>query len=142
MRAALFAQITQLEMTMKDAIRREFRETDRWKERLSEHRRQKIETERSNVAADDNLVDDLLFTQFADKITIIRKSPDFTASKRKFENELSEAERLRDSLAHANDYAATHESAARVCAIVRNLEHRISRLSAWPPEHSAAKQEM
>ena len=43
------------------------------------------------MAADDNLVDDLVFTQFDDKITIISR----------FENEMKEARDLRDNLAHA-----------------------------------------
>ena len=86
-RAALFALITQLEMTMANAIRRELGNTDGWKERLPDDRKEKIDCQRKMVAADGNLVDDLLFTQYRDKITIIRRSPAFKASKGRFKDE-------------------------------------------------------
>jgi hypothetical protein len=52
--------------------------------------------------------------------------------KGKFEREMNEAQELRDNLAHANEYAATREAAAKVCDTVRNIEHWIAHLSAWP----------
>jgi hypothetical protein len=84
--------------------------------------------------------DDLLFTQFADKNPIIRKSPDFTGSKRKFEDELSKVQNLRDSLAHVNDCAAPGDAAARTSAIVRGVEHWIAHWNAWLPEGRGMEQ--
>lgn len=141
-RAALFALITQLEMTMANAIRRELGNTDGWKERLPDDRKEKIDCQRKMVAADGNLVDDLLFTQYCDKITIIRRSPAFKASKGRFKDEMDDVQKLRDSLAHANDYATTREAAAKVCAIVRSVEEWMKRLNDWlsngPAEGGAA----
>jgi hypothetical protein len=69
----------------------------------------------------DGLADELLFTQFCDKGTIVLKSFEFAGSKRSLEDKLSKFQGLRDGLAHANDYAATPEQAKQVCALVRDL---------------------
>ncbi len=140
-RAALFAVITHLEMTMAEAIRREFGASNEWKNRLSENRRNNVDSERRKAKADDNLVDDLLLTQFADKITIIRKSCKFAGSKTRFEAEMAEANNLRDNLAHANEYAVTRDAAAKVCAVVRNVENWIEYLNAWPSQTNEAREE-
>jgi hypothetical protein len=135
-RAALFAMIIHLEMTMTEVIRREFGATDGWKKRLSENRRTKLDGQRCRAQAADTWIDDLLLTQFADKTAIIRKSPSFSASKAQFQNQMHEAQTLRNDLAHANDYASTREQAAQVCAVVRNVEHWIERLNEWHPANS------
>jgi hypothetical protein len=137
-RAALFAMITHLEMTMAEAIRREFDGADGWKNRLPKCRKAKLDSQRQAAKVADNWVDDLLLTQFADKTTIILKSPSFTASKTRFEKEMAKAQSLRDNLAHANEYARTRDSAAKVCAIVRNVENWIERLNEWLPAQRAA----
>ena len=131
-RAALFALITHLEMTMADAIRREFNIPDEWKSRLPPKRLEKMKRKREVTKADDNLVDDLLFTQFCDKTTIIGKIQRFTEAGGKFERDMSEAQDLRNSLAHANEYAATRENAAKICNTVRNIENWIAELSRAP----------
>jgi hypothetical protein len=137
-RAALFAIITHAEMTMADAIRREFGSTDGWMERLSDGRKAKIQTEFDQAESDDNVVDRLLFTQFVDKVILLKKSPSFTASKTRFEADMQTAQDLRNKLAHANDYAASRDAAAQVCATVRMIEHWIAQLSAWPASASTA----
>lgn len=75
-RAALFAVVTQLEIVMTNAIRREFGHADSWLERLARDRRLQIEEEMRKSQEGDSFVDSLLFTQLADKATIIRKSPE------------------------------------------------------------------
>jgi hypothetical protein len=137
-RTALFAMITHLEMTMAAAICREFKGADGWKDRLSDGRKTKLDCQRRKAKVADTWVDDLLLTQFADKTTIVRKSRSFTTSKSRFETEMVEAQSLRDNLAHANDYASTRDAAARVCAIVRNIEDWIGRLNEWPSARTEA----
>jgi hypothetical protein len=137
-RAALFALITHVEMTMAEAIRREFNGSEEWKTRLSEGRQQKLERKRGEAKSADNLVDDLLLTEFVDKATIIWKSPNFTDGKRRFEDDMTEARKLRDNLAHANEYAAARDAAAKVCDTVRKIELWIERLSAWCPGRGRA----
>jgi hypothetical protein len=45
-------------------------------------------------------------------------------------NVLSKIERLRDFVAHANDYAASPEQATEVCTVVRNLVELRGEISA------------
>jgi hypothetical protein len=131
-RAALFALITQAEMTMADAIRREFGGGTGWRQRLSAGRREKLDVEIAGARSADRWVEDLLFTQFKDKVAILMKSPLFGFSKTTFEREMDAARRLRDDLAHANDYARSRADAEAVCMTVQHLECWIDRLSSWP----------
>lgn len=131
-RAALFAMITHAEITMASAIRREFNGSDAWIERLSPGRQSTINEEKKKSTTEDTFVDSLLFTQFADKTTIIRKSPLFKESKAAFETEMKVVQKLRDQLAHANDYASTRAAAEHVCKTVRSIVQRVERLTSWP----------
>ncbi len=139
-RAALFALITHVEMTMADAIRREFNDSEGWKTRLSERQRRELMRKRKAAKVNDNLVDDLLLTQFIDKISIILESPSLTESKSRFESEMNDTRMLRNNLAHAKDYAATRDSAAKVCDTVRNIEHWIAHLSEWPSARAPGRE--
>jgi hypothetical protein len=138
-RAALFGLVTHVEMIMANAIRREFNGTQGWTDRLSENRRQKIREEINKAQDDDALVDALLFTQFADKVMIIRKSQRFVLGRNGFENDLKQIQSLRDHLAHANDYAATRESASKVCGTVRLADKWSKELSSWPESAAPAQ---
>jgi hypothetical protein len=120
-RAALFALVTGLEITMSESIRRHFQHKDGWLAYLSEGRRDKINIEIAKARTDDGFVDSLLFTQFADKADIIIKSFDLLSRKEDARAHLKEIQTLRDNLAHANEYAASPEEARRTCAIVRTL---------------------
>jgi hypothetical protein len=73
----LFALVTDLEITMTSAIRREFVDNTGWTKRLPQERYSKIEKEIFDAKARDAFVDSILFTQVADKVTIIKKSEAF-----------------------------------------------------------------
>jgi hypothetical protein len=120
-RAALFALITGFEITMAEAIRRMFPANTDWMLLLSEPRQSKIGEEIQKSIQSDAFVDPLLFTQFADKRTIITKMCQISESKSVLEGRLKQIENLRDKVAHANEYAATPEKARNVCAVVRDL---------------------
>lgn len=128
-RAALFAMITQLEMTMAEAIRREFSNSREWINRLNEERQRKLREEIEASKTDDTFVDDLLFTQFADKASILKASPNLKASKTVFKDQMWRIQKLRDNVAHANNYAETRDEAVRVCETVRMIDDWIGRLS-------------
>jgi hypothetical protein len=128
-RAALFGLITYLEIIMANVIRREFDQTEAWLGRLSEGRRRNLENQIGKARVDDGLVDALLFTQFIDKVTIIRKSPLFKFGRDLFESELKKIQSLRNHLAHANDYAASPESASETCRTVRLIDKWSKHLS-------------
>jgi len=104
-RAALFAMITQLEMSLADAVRQEFPDGDGWLERLTPGRRANVAQNIAEARAGDAFVDALLFTQFCDKADIVRKADGFAAVG--FREDMKRAQKLRDNLAHANHYADT-----------------------------------
>ena len=133
-RAALFAAVTLLEMTMADAIRREFDGSNEWTKRLSDNRQSKFRDKVSQSSDDDGFIEDLLFTDFCEKRTIIHKSQLFEWSKTAFKTEVEEVEKLRNKLVHANDYASTPAVAARVCETVRSIGRWVSRLTRWLSE--------
>ena len=130
-RAALFGMVTHLESEMMKAIQREFNNSDEWIERLSPARRNKINKEINKAKSEDVFVDRLLFTQFIDKVIIIRRSPAFLFSGDTFEDDLRQVQSLRDKVAHANDYATTEETATQVCKTVRLMDHWIAALAGW-----------
>ena len=120
-RAVLFALITGFEITMMDAIRRMYKNELDWMKALSPERQNKVEFQKKKSQEADALVDTLLFTQFADKKTLIRRKLPNTKSKQSFETTLKTIESLRDRVAHANEYASSRAQACNVCKTLREL---------------------
>jgi hypothetical protein len=121
-RACLFSLVTGLELTMSRTIDVTFGASDDWKASLSEARQEKLKGEIERATRAGGIVSQLLFTQFADKITILKKSvfkdrPDKPETVR----QLQAIEALRNRMAHANDYAPDNSRATRVCAQVRDI---------------------
>jgi hypothetical protein len=96
-RAALFTMVTHLEILMADSIRRKHAQPNEWLELLSEERRQKLldEIERSRKA--DAFINELLFTQFSDKVTIIKKRVVISSKRTQFKRELGRVRALRNA---------------------------------------------
>jgi CBS domain-containing protein len=132
-RAALFGIITYLEMLLMKAIRAEHHGSESWIDRLPPKRQDKLNEEISKARSDNGFVDSLLFTQFADKKIILRKSSCFPRSKTKIDEDLSRIEALRNNIAHANEYASSPEAACVACATVRLIDEWIKDLSDWMP---------
>ena len=120
-RAVLFALITGLEISMFEAIKKELPDDYDWNLLLSKGRQRKIEEEIRRSRQEDNLVDELLFTQFCDKSEILVNGFQILDSKSMFRKRMEKIQALRDSLAHANEYAASASDARNVCVIVRDL---------------------
>jgi hypothetical protein len=120
-RAALFALITGFEMTMIDFIKTALPNESAWKAMLKPRRLERIEREIAIALARDAFVDALLYTQFCDKTEIIRRLNPNGMNGKSLERQLTHFESLRNSLAHANEYAATPEQAKHVCKLVREL---------------------
>jgi len=120
-RASLFGLITGLELVMSVAIRSRYPTDDDWLDRLSDGRRDKVRKKIKSSRENDSEVDALLFTQISDKATIVRKSWDLGESQRQLKEHFKRIRKLRDKLAHANDYAATLDDAIDVCRTVRKL---------------------
>lgn len=134
-RAALFAMVTQLEMAMADVVRRRFPEPDTWRQKLSQGRAQKVQQKIASATSEDTLVDQILYTQFCDKVTIISKagicSSNEASNRTSFGKDMKDIENLRNNLAHANDYAATRDTARHVCECVRKMDEWIRFLAEW-----------
>lgn len=131
-RAALFALITHLEMTMTEAIERDCADASVWKARLSTKDRDRVEKKIAAARKDDHWVNDLLFTQFLDKVTILARSPCFGFDGAAFRETMEATRDLRNRLAHANDYAQSRDAAAAVGTTVRSIEAWIDALGRWP----------
>lgn len=131
-RAALFAMVTQLEMTMADVIANSF-EGDSWSMYLSERRRGHLDHMLQQAITEKNQVDPLLYTQFCDKADIVRKHCDparWGVRRADCERDFSDIQKLRNHLAHGNDFATSPTAARGVCALVRTMDHWLDRLDA------------
>ncbi|AMN39058.1 hypothetical protein [Rhodoplanes sp. Z2-YC6860] len=120
-RAALFALITGFEITMMDAIRRIYKSEMDWMSVLSPDRRSHVKSEKKKSEETDAFVDTLLFTQFADKKSLIKKRFTKVRTKSSLEKTLKAIEALRNKVAHANEYADSPSQARTVCKTVREL---------------------
>jgi hypothetical protein len=139
-RAALFGLVTYFEILMASAIRWEFDGSEGWLEYVSEDRQRGLREKLEKAQAADGLVDPLLFTQFGDKKSILRRSTYLETSRGEFERELDKIQSLRDDLAHANDYAASPEAAKKTCETVRLIDKWSEHFSRWlrdPPPPSS-----
>ena len=120
-RAVLLALVTGLEISMSEAIETYFPTPEDWLPFLSEGRQKKLQQEIDKSKDEDGFVNELLFTQFCDKRDILTRMPCFSSRKKDLCNRLKEIQNLRDSVAHANNYAATPDAQRKVCVVVRNL---------------------
>ena len=120
-RAALFAAITSFEMTMSEVIRRRFSSDDEWMALLPDGRKGKIREAIEISRGANGFVDALLFTQFCDKGDIIRKSLLLPHSAAKLKSKFDELQKLRNHLAHANDYASTPMEVKELRGLLEDL---------------------
>ena len=81
----------------------------------------KIQQEIFIARAKDAYVDTLLFTQFADKAEIMKRLKPIAVNGTAFKRNLRHFENLRNSVAHANEYASSPDQAKHVCNVVREL---------------------
>jgi hypothetical protein len=136
-RAVLFAVITGFEITMMKIIKQKFKDDREWLCCLTDGRRRKIQDAITESHNNDGFVDALLFTQFCDKADIIRKSLQIPGeSNQTLTNKLKEIQKLRDHVAHANEYAASPKHAMGVCIIVREILELQAKLTTLQTHHT------
>lgn len=133
-RACLFALITHLEASLAAAIDREFGGTTGWMDRLSSKRAGEVGAKANASRSGDGFVNLLLFTEFADKCDIVRKSPRFDRSGTQAETQKKAIRKLRDHVAHANDYADTRTRAEETCRTVKLIDAWLDYLADWPKD--------
>ena len=118
-RAVLFTLLTSLEIAMATRIETEWPDASGWLELLSEQRRDNILKAIDTANQNDGFVSEILFTQFSDKATIIRKKGLISGSGTTLRRNFEAIRKLRDKIAHANYYAETPEAARKVAKVVR-----------------------
>lgn len=121
-RAALFTLMTSLEIVMARRIEAEWADgSDEWMGLISKDRQERLHQMIAQAKDGDNYVNDIVYTQLCDKVTIILKRRLLTGSRRQLGAKFKKVESLRDDIAHANFYAETPEAARIVCATVRTI---------------------
>lgn len=120
-RAALFSAITSFEMAMALAITTRWPNPAEWIVLLPEHRQTRLNEQIAKSKKGDTAIDEIAYTQFCDKKTLIVLAEILEIGGRTLERSLGRIERLRDPLAHANEFASSSAKAKKVCEVVRNL---------------------
>jgi len=120
-RAALFSLVTGFELTMYEAIRRHFEGGDHWTQHVDECRLCIAKKEYRSQQVRGGEVDLLLCTQFCDKRDILIGSFDFPIGKKKLKKRFRAIERIRNDVAHANNYAMELKQAKKLRATVGDL---------------------
>jgi hypothetical protein len=126
-RPALFLLITHLELLMAAVIRTHYRDRpdDDWLSLLGP-RREKVERDWQDLNSRNMAVDRTTATQFADKRRILIESGLLEGSRTKIKSEFEAIERLRNSIAHASDYALTIDNACKTIRTAKNAQKWIS----------------
>lgn len=120
-RAALFSAITSFEMAMAMAVGARWNDPMEWIVELPQHRQERLHAEVEKSRAGDTELAEIAYTQFCDKKTLITNGGILDIGKNKLNRSLGRIERLRDNLAHANEYASNSDKAKKVCETVREL---------------------
>jgi hypothetical protein len=88
---------------------------------LSDGRKSKIREAIEISRKANGFVDALLFTQFCDKGDIIRKYLLLPHSAEALKSKFADLQKLRNHLAHANDYASTPMEVKQLCDLLGDL---------------------
>lgn len=123
-RAALFSIVTGLEITMTEAIQTADPGGKNWINCISAERQVDLQKRIKEAKQKGGIVTELLFTQFCEKRDILIKllfRKETIPRRKELARKFRRIEELRNDLAHANDYAVDNQSAAGVCATVRDI---------------------
>ncbi len=129
-RPAIFMLVTHLELLMLAWLREQRRRMseDEIVSRLSPGRREKVLGEWERLKEDNLAIDRLSATQMCDKRELLLKLGFPVEGKGAAKEQLKGIERLRDSVAHAGDYALTREKARETVLVVGETRRWIRRL--------------
>jgi hypothetical protein len=127
-RAALFAAVTHLEMTMTRSISANYARGD-WIDMLTSDAATRVRKDIRKSREAHVLVDDLLSTVFKDKIEVLSAGMK-GAAKVRFDADMERIRQLRNKLAHAGEYARNRKAAKGVCETVRRLDYWVATLAA------------
>lgn len=120
-RIFIFTLVTHLEMTMANVIRVKCVDDEYWLRLLSPSRQQKVLSKLDSYRHERLDPSPLEFTDFCDKRDIVKKICDLG---QRFEEDLKEIEDLRNTVAHAGNYAESDEA-------LRTFVRRIDLTRSW-----------
>jgi CBS domain-containing protein len=123
-----FAIVTNLELLMKEIIAQQLPDDNAWMALLSEGRQEKVLCKQKDYRTkhiDPPLVE---LTDFADKKTILKKHLKLSS---KFEKDLAQVENLRNTIAHAGNYAVDETELQAFIANLQKAKHWIEELNKW-----------
>ena len=128
-RAALITLITHLELLMTSVIKRIFPDDERLFDYIkSGSRRRKAKAAWENLKKEDLVLDCSGVLYFCDKRDLLAKNDKSPWFESKIEPSFKRIEKLRNSLAHAGDYAATRDNASATIEVVRLTQAWIENL--------------
>ncbi len=129
-RPAIFLLITHLELLMLAWLRKRSEQTSETEvlDKLTERRREKLKEEWERLNTEDLAIDRLSATKFCDKRELLIKLEFPVPGKGAARKQLEAIENLRNSVAHAGDYALTRDNALRTVATVRSTRRWIEDL--------------
>lgn len=123
-----FAMVTNLELLMKEIIARQLSADNAWMALLSKGRQTKVlrkQLDYRNRHIDPPLLE---LTDFADKKTILKKHLKLSS---KFANDLYKVENLRNTIAHAGNYAVDDTELQTFIANLQKAKYWIEELNEW-----------
>ncbi|WP_417480511.1 hypothetical protein [Maricaulis maris] len=122
-RTAMFATLTNLEVCMTTLIGEYLGyDCSDWLENLAPTRQKLLAGHEARARANDEFLNSLLLTQFCDKREIIAKAGLVDLPPDQLRRDLKDAERLRNFVAHSNDFAQDDLMAQEVCRTARSIE--------------------
>ena len=130
MRPVLFTLVTTVELLLADWLRHHCASDQDWINSLKENRRQKIETQWNKLQQGNLAIDRITAAEFCDKRDACLKLGAFPHHKNQIKDQLERIEKLRNSVAHAGDYAITLENAQKVSETIRFALKLIKQLQA------------
>jgi CBS domain-containing protein len=129
-RPVLFALVTTVELLLAEWLRHHCDSDQDWINSLKENRRQKIETQWNKLQQGNLAIDRITAAEFCDKRDACLKLGAFPQHKNQIKDQLERIEKLRNSVAHAGDYAITLENAQKVSETIRFALKLIKQLQA------------
>ncbi len=142
-RIYVFSLVTHLEILMSDIIRARYpdsQEDTKWLEFLKPERQTRVREKQQKLAQGNRELPLLECTDFCDKRDIVRK---ICSLPEKFKRELDSIERdLRNTVAHAGDYAQDDEQTRRFIELVQVANTHIKTLQDKLSEFKKAQAKM
>jgi hypothetical protein len=128
-RPLLFMLVTSVELLLAEWIRQKTAQDEDWLSQLSEGRQDRIRAKWDALQVSNLAIDLVTTTDFCDKRDAFLRLAKFEkGTKKATERNLKAIEKLRDSVAHAGDYALTPEKAVEVAKTVRAAKDIIQAL--------------